>query len=93
MRRCDAPPAPANQPPQDAVNESTPDGILSRDDVGSAGRIQAQDWGEPPMMTRILGRGESEKQYTARGSVMNFKALAELDGGDFSLMERTLDSS
>jgi mannose-6-phosphate isomerase-like protein (cupin superfamily) len=40
--------------------------------------------------TRILGRGEGEKRYTARGSVMFFKALAEQDGGDFSLMERTL---
>ena len=37
-----------------------------------------------------MGRGEGEKQYTARGSVMFFKALAEQDGGDFSLMERTL---
>ena len=42
------------------------------------------------MSTRILGRGEGEKRYTARGSVMFFKALAEQDGGDFSLMERTL---
>ena len=41
-------------------------------------------------MTRVLGRGEGEKRYSARGSVMFFKALAELDGGDFSLMERTL---
>jgi mannose-6-phosphate isomerase-like protein (cupin superfamily) len=40
--------------------------------------------------TRILGRGEGEKLYTARGSSMFFKALAEQDGGDFSLMERTL---
>jgi mannose-6-phosphate isomerase-like protein (cupin superfamily) len=40
--------------------------------------------------TRIVGRGEAEKRYTARGSVMFFKALAEQDGGDFSLMERTL---
>jgi mannose-6-phosphate isomerase-like protein (cupin superfamily) len=29
-------------------------------------------------------------RYTARGSVMLFKALAEQDDGDFSLMERTL---
>ena len=42
------------------------------------------------MGTRIVGRGEGEKRYTARGSVMFFKALAEQDGGDFSLMERTL---
>jgi mannose-6-phosphate isomerase-like protein (cupin superfamily) len=40
--------------------------------------------------TRIVGPGEGEKRYTARGSVMFFKALAEQDGGDFSLMERTL---
>jgi len=39
---------------------------------------------------RVLRRGEGEKRYTARGSVMFFKALAEQDGGDFSLMERTL---
>jgi mannose-6-phosphate isomerase-like protein (cupin superfamily) len=39
---------------------------------------------------RVLRRGEGEKCYTARGSVMFFKALAEQDGGDFSLMERTL---
>ena len=42
------------------------------------------------MITRVLGRGEGERRYTARGSVMLFKALAEQDGGDFSLMERTL---
>jgi mannose-6-phosphate isomerase-like protein (cupin superfamily) len=41
-------------------------------------------------LTRVIGRGEAEKRYNARGSVMFFKALAELDGGDFSLMERTL---
>jgi mannose-6-phosphate isomerase-like protein (cupin superfamily) len=40
--------------------------------------------------TRVLRRGEGERRYTARGSVMLFKALAEQDGGDFSLMERTL---
>ena len=38
----------------------------------------------------MVGRGEGERRYTARGSVMFFKALAEQDGGDFSLMERTL---
>ena len=38
----------------------------------------------------VLGRGEGHARYTARGSVMFFKALAEQDGGDFSLMERTL---
>ena len=42
------------------------------------------------MTNRVLRRGEGEKRYTARGSVMFFKALAEQDGGDFSLMERTL---
>jgi len=40
--------------------------------------------------TRVIGRGEGEKRFSARGSVMLFKALAEQDGGDFSLMERTL---
>jgi mannose-6-phosphate isomerase-like protein (cupin superfamily) len=38
----------------------------------------------------ILGRGEGAARYTARGSVMLFKALSAQDGGDFSLMERTL---
>ena len=38
----------------------------------------------------VIGRGEGRRRYTARGSVMFFKALAEDDGGDFSLMERTL---
>ena len=42
------------------------------------------------MTARLLGRGEGEKRYTARGSVMLFKALAEQDDGDFSIMERTL---
>jgi mannose-6-phosphate isomerase-like protein (cupin superfamily) len=42
------------------------------------------------MTGRVLGRGEGQQRYTARGSVMLFKALAEQDGGDFSLMERTL---
>ena len=37
-----------------------------------------------------MGRGEGEKRYTARGSLMLFKARAEQDDGDFSLMERTL---
>jgi mannose-6-phosphate isomerase-like protein (cupin superfamily) len=40
--------------------------------------------------TRVVRSGEGEERYTARGSVMFFKALAEQDGGDFSLMERTL---
>jgi mannose-6-phosphate isomerase-like protein (cupin superfamily) len=42
------------------------------------------------MGARVLGRGEGQQRYTARGSVMLFKALAEQDAGDFSLMERTL---
>ena len=42
------------------------------------------------MAARVLGRGEAERQYTARDSVMFFKALAEQDNGDISLMERTL---
>ena len=37
-----------------------------------------------------MQRGEGERRYTARGSVMLFKAVAAQDGGDFSLMERTL---
>jgi mannose-6-phosphate isomerase-like protein (cupin superfamily) len=40
--------------------------------------------------SRILRRGEAHKQYTARGSVMFFKALADQDDGDLSVMERTL---
>jgi mannose-6-phosphate isomerase-like protein (cupin superfamily) len=42
------------------------------------------------MIAGVVGRGEGEKQYSARGSVMFFKAVAEQNGGDFSLMERTL---
>jgi hypothetical protein len=41
-------------------------------------------------MTSVLGPGDGQRRYTARGSVMLFKAVAEQDGGDFSLMERTL---
>jgi mannose-6-phosphate isomerase-like protein (cupin superfamily) len=41
-------------------------------------------------MTEVLGPGESAVEYTARGSRMFFKAVADQDGGDFSLMERTL---
>jgi mannose-6-phosphate isomerase-like protein (cupin superfamily) len=37
-----------------------------------------------------IGPGEGQRRYTARGSVMFFKALAEQDDGDLSLMERTL---
>ena len=42
------------------------------------------------MSAEVVGRGEGRRQYTARGSVMFFKALAEQDDGDFSIMERTL---
>ena len=42
------------------------------------------------MSTGVVGPGEGRRRFTARGSVMLFKALAEHDGGDFSLMERTL---
>ena len=42
------------------------------------------------MTIRPLGPGEAVQKYSARGSVMMFKALAELDDGDLSLMERTL---
>ena len=41
-------------------------------------------------MIEVLGPGEGHARFTARGSVMHFKALAELDDGDLSLMERTL---
>jgi mannose-6-phosphate isomerase-like protein (cupin superfamily) len=41
-------------------------------------------------VVNVMGPGEGHAQYTARGSVMYFKALAELDDGDLSLMERTL---
>ncbi len=37
-----------------------------------------------------FGPGEGAKEYSARGSDMFFKAIGELDDGDFSLMERTL---
>lgn len=42
------------------------------------------------MSAGLVGPGEGYKRYTARGSVMLFKALAEQDDGDLSLMERTL---
>ena len=41
-------------------------------------------------MTGVMGPGEGHARYSARGSVMYFKALAEQDDGDLSLMERTL---
>src|SRR5271155_1447689 len=42
------------------------------------------------MTIGVIGRGEGQEQYRARGSTMYFKALADQDDGDFSLMERTL---
>jgi mannose-6-phosphate isomerase-like protein (cupin superfamily) len=42
------------------------------------------------MSAGLIGPGEGQRRYTARGSVMFFKALAEQDDGDLSLMERTL---
>jgi mannose-6-phosphate isomerase-like protein (cupin superfamily) len=42
------------------------------------------------MAVRVLGRGEGQERFSARGSIMLFKALAAQDHGDFSLMERTL---
>jgi mannose-6-phosphate isomerase-like protein (cupin superfamily) len=39
---------------------------------------------------RVLGPGQAVCRYQARGSVMEFKAVADEDDGDFSLMERTL---
>jgi len=42
------------------------------------------------MAAAVLGPGEGARRYIARGSMMFFKAIAELDGGDLSLMERTL---
>lgn len=41
-------------------------------------------------MAEVVDRGAGQRQYTARGSVMFFKAVADQDDGDFSLMERTL---
>jgi mannose-6-phosphate isomerase-like protein (cupin superfamily) len=38
----------------------------------------------------VLGRGEGARHYSARGSEMFFKAIAEQDDGDISMMERTL---
>ena len=56
--------------------------------LGSA-CVDSLEEDEGSVSTRVLGRGEGEQRYTARGSVMFFKALAEQDDGDFSLMERT----
>src|SRR5207247_11001245 len=42
------------------------------------------------MAGEVIGPGGWRDRYTARGSVMLFKAVASDDDGDFSLMERTL---
>jgi mannose-6-phosphate isomerase-like protein (cupin superfamily) len=42
------------------------------------------------MAGEVIGSGGWRDRYTARGSVMLFKAVAADDDGDFSLMERTL---
>ncbi len=42
------------------------------------------------MTIEVLGPGQGHARFSARGSVMYFKAVAELDDGDLSLMERTL---
>jgi mannose-6-phosphate isomerase-like protein (cupin superfamily) len=42
------------------------------------------------MAASVIGRGEGAERYSARGSVMFFKALGREDDGDLSLMERTL---
>jgi mannose-6-phosphate isomerase-like protein (cupin superfamily) len=45
------------------------------------------------MTSEILGPGEGRLRLSARGSEMFFKAVAADDGGDLSLMERTLPPS
>lgn len=42
------------------------------------------------VVTDILEPGAAVRTYSARGSDMFFKAIAERDDGDLSLMERTL---
>lgn len=42
------------------------------------------------MGAEVLGPGEGITQFAARDSVMVFKAVAAQDGGDLSVMERTL---
>lgn len=42
------------------------------------------------MSPKVLGPGQGRARYTARGSVMLFKAMAAHDDGDLSVMERTL---
>lgn len=40
------------------------------------------------MVGEVVGPGQGRRQYNARGSKMFFKAIAEQDDGDLSLMER-----
>jgi mannose-6-phosphate isomerase-like protein (cupin superfamily) len=40
--------------------------------------------------TVVIGPGQGQERYNARGSAMFFKAVAAQNDGDFSLMERTL---
>ncbi len=42
------------------------------------------------MRAEVLRPGQGHEHYSARGSLMHFKALARLDDGDLSVMERTL---
>ncbi len=52
--------------------------------------VGVSDSPPPPPPPRPLGPGEGYEHYVARGSHMWFKAVASMDGGDLSLMERTL---
>jgi mannose-6-phosphate isomerase-like protein (cupin superfamily) len=52
--------------------------------------VDSVETGVRTLIVGVVGSGEGYKKYSARGSVMFFKALAEQNGGDFSLMERTL---
>ena len=56
----------------------------------SGGQAGAVSGGQAGAVSGVLGPGEGHARYSARGSVRYFKALAELDDGDLSLMERTL---
>src|SRR5215470_11205856 len=58
--------------------------------AGGTGLLHSWTMDGRAMSHPVVGRGEGYRRYTARGSVMFFKAVAEQDGGDFSLMERTL---
>lgn len=52
--------------------------------------VDSVETGVRTLIVGVVGSGEGYKKYSASGSVMFFKALAEQNGGDFSLMERTL---